>query len=131
MTNDFLFVYGLLRASIPHEMSDWLRTSASYISEAFFQGRLYLIESYPGAVPSDEADERVFGDLYQVSHTVAFDTLDTFEGIGADFAAPTEYVRQEVPIKLPDGTTLLAWIYLYNWSLEGKKRILSGDFLKR
>jgi len=46
--NEFLFVYGTLLSGIKNNFSKLLKTDSAYIGKASFQGKLFIIEYYPG-----------------------------------------------------------------------------------
>ncbi len=50
--NDHLFVYGTLLSGVGHSMHRVLARHAELVGEGFFNGRLYRVGHYPGAVPS-------------------------------------------------------------------------------
>ena len=126
---DCLFVYGLLRRGAKHEMSKILDQSASYISSASFQGKLYLVDYYPGVVPSKNSNAKVVGDIYRITDMKILEELDRFEGVGPEFESPNEYNRENRIVRLPNDETLASWIYLYNWPVREENEIPSGDFL--
>ena len=129
MSSDYLFVYGLLRRNAKHEMSTFLNEHARFVSEATFQGKLYLIEYYPGVIESEYPPDLVKGDFFQITDSSILTTLDHFEGIENGREEPCEYRREIRQVLLPNDTSGEAWIYLYNWEVNPKKRITSGDFL--
>lgn len=129
MSSEYLFVYGLLRRKALNKMSDFLNENARFVSEATFQGKLYLIEHYPGVTESKAPADRVAGDLFRLKDPSILGELDRFEGIGDGAQEPWEYLREIRQVLLSNGTSGKAWIYLYNWEVNGKKRIPSGDFL--
>jgi gamma-glutamylcyclotransferase (GGCT)/AIG2-like uncharacterized protein YtfP len=45
-----------------------------------------------------------------------------------EFAEPTEYVRQMMPVARDGGATSEAWSYVYNWPVTDLPRIDSGRF---
>src|SRR5947209_15602808 len=89
-----LFVYGTLMRGFDHPMAKLLSRSAEFIGSARCQGRLYLVKHYPGLVPSDDASDVVFGELFRL-HTPeqSLMTFDDYEGCGPDAASP-QYLRQ-------------------------------------
>jgi gamma-glutamylcyclotransferase (GGCT)/AIG2-like uncharacterized protein YtfP len=129
MMSDYLFVYGTLMRSADHEMGQLLARNAEYVDEAIFQGRLYLIETYPGVVPSEDPADKIFGEVYRLQHaTGVLAELDRYEACGAGFSEPTEYVREIRLVQLAAGGTLEANIYVYNWPVQEQHRIPSGRF---
>lgn len=128
MKNEYIFVYGTLRkARKKHAL---LCEHAKFVENAIFYGKLYLIQDYPAVIFSENSNDKVVGEVYQLLNIEkALLILDEYEGVGEQFPFPNEYLRKQMPIVLESGNHLNAWVYLYNHSLENKRRILSGDFL--
>ena len=132
MISDRLFVYGTLMRGFDHPMAKLLSRSADFLGAARCRGRLYLVKHYPGLVLSDDPAEIVFGELYRLrARDALLRELDMYEACGEGFAAPTEYLRDMLPVTLDDGSATEAWTYVYNWPLTGLPRIASGKFLER
>ncbi|MEQ8936498.1 MAG: gamma-glutamylcyclotransferase family protein [Amphiplicatus sp.] len=131
MPADFLFVYGTLRAAREDPLAQRLRNEASLLGTGAMQGRLYRIDWYPGAVDSLTETDFVYGDLYRLSEAAQLlKELDAYEGCGEDDPHPHEYRRERRAVRL-GAEHFDAWVYLYNWSLEGKALIPGGDFLAK
>ena len=131
MISDHLFVYGTLMRGFDHPMAQLLSRGADFLGEARCLGRLYLIKHYPGLVLSDDADDVVFGELFQLRRPAELlRELDMYEACGEGFAEPTEYIRQMLPVTR-DGGTSEVWTYIYNWPVAGLPRIASGRFMER
>jgi gamma-glutamylcyclotransferase (GGCT)/AIG2-like uncharacterized protein YtfP len=132
MTSDLLFVYGTLMRGFDHPMAQLLSRNADFVGEARCGGRLYLVKHYPGLVLSDAPDEIVFGELHRLSRPdELLREFDMYEACGEGFAAPTEYIRQLLPVTPGDGTAVEAWTYVYNWPVAHLPRIASGRFLEK
>ena len=130
MTSDHLFVYGTLMRGFDHPMAQLLSRRADFLGEARCRGRLYLIKHYPGLVLSDDADDVVFGELFQLRRPAELlRELDMYEACGEGFKEPTEYIRQMLSVTR-DGGTNEAWTYIYNWPVTGLPRICSGRFME-
>jgi gamma-glutamylcyclotransferase (GGCT)/AIG2-like uncharacterized protein YtfP len=128
---DRLFVYGTLMRGFDHPMSQLLSRNADYLGEAHCRGRLYRIKHYPGLLLSEDPDDGVFGELYRLrAPQELLAEFDMYEACGEGFAAPTEYVRQTLPVSGADGAVSEAWTYVYNWPVVEAKRIASGRFLE-
>jgi gamma-glutamylcyclotransferase (GGCT)/AIG2-like uncharacterized protein YtfP len=126
---EYLFVYGTLGRNVGHEMHHSLVCHAEYAGEAWFNGRLYRVAQYPGAVPSSDPGDKVHGELYRLRDAAAlFGELDAYEGCGPDDSAPTLYVRKTATIHRPGREAVPAWIYLYNRDVSKLARIASGRF---
>ena len=129
--NDTIFVYGTLLSGAGHAMHAVLARDAALVGEGFYNGRLYRVATYPGAIPSTDPADRVFGEVYRLRNVAeVLSRLDEYEGCGPTAVAPTQYVRQTEPITLTDATIIQAWIYIYNRPIHGLERIHSGFFLR-
>jgi gamma-glutamylcyclotransferase (GGCT)/AIG2-like uncharacterized protein YtfP len=125
----YLFVYGTLRREAPASThASELSKLAKYVGSAMLKGKLFLIGSYPGAIDAADVSDVVSGDLYQLRPNRLIEVLDDYEGCGPGDVRPTEYVRRIRPVEGPTGQ-VRAYVYLYNWSLVGKRRIRSGDYV--
>ncbi|MGA7811142.1 gamma-glutamylcyclotransferase family protein [Bradyrhizobium sp.] len=132
MISDRLFVYGTLMRGFDHPMAKLLSGHADFLGEASCQGRLYLVQHYPGLVKSDDPADIVHGELYRLrARDAVLRELDIYEACGEGFAEPTEYLRQMLAVTLADGAAGEAWTYLYNWPVTQLQRIASGRFLAR
>ncbi len=128
----YLFVYGTLRRTADHVMHQVLKNQAEWVSEGSVPGKLYLVDWYPAFVPASQQDERVLGEVYfLMSPEKTFAELDPYEGYYPDDEAHSDYLRQQNTIQLNDGSTVTAWIYVYNLPVIGLPQITSGDFMKR
>ncbi len=126
-----LFVYGTLRQNSSCEEARFLASFAVFTGPGIFQGKLYRVDDYPGAVPSNHPGERVIGDVYRLPKGESvLSRLDSYEECGPDFPEPAEYVREIHPIRLKNGAVIDAWIYIYNKPTDRLTSIKSGDFLK-
>ena len=131
MKPQFIFVYGTLRRDFKSKMHSFLAEHADFIGRATYQGKLYKIDYYPGAVPSNNPKDVVYGEVYQLREpALVLSKLDEYEECGPKFPSPTEYIRKVQAVQLEKKETLLAWIYLYNISIKNLQRIFSGNFLE-
>lgn len=139
--NDFpgyLFVYGTLLAASRHPMGDLLRAHAERLGDGSIGARLYIIEetddegqnAYPGAVPSDHPDDRVFGDVYRILRDPQklFETFDDFEACSPRWPQPYEFLLRPVDVRLMSGETLRAASYLYTWDTSRATLVPSGRY---
>jgi len=126
MSQEYLFVYGTLRSGCANEMYDLLARNADFTDDASYQGRLYLIDDYPGAVASDDPVDRIKGEVYALREPEKIlPTLDEYEGCGQRSA---EYIRIRQAVVLNSGRELTAWVYIYQRPIHGLSPIASGDF---
>ena len=136
MTSDgdsnLMFVYGTLRRGSANEFSEILAQNASFAGEALVRGRLFNLGSYPALVISDAPNEKVRGDLYEISRSkrqAVLDLLDRYEGCAPSDPQPHEYRRAIVDVFTATGSKLKAWTYLLNRPPEGLDPIDAGDYL--
>ena len=78
-------------------MALYLRKNARLTAKGHFNGLLFDMGSYPGAVYKPDSIHKVFGEVYQVSDDdVIFKKLDIYEGINdPDFNL---YERNIIPV---------------------------------
>jgi gamma-glutamylcyclotransferase (GGCT)/AIG2-like uncharacterized protein YtfP len=124
MDNDaYLFVYGTLRSQMNDPLHRLLEMHAVFVGTGFFQGKLYDIGRYPGAIRSRRNTDRVIGEIYQFSDPQrAFQILDEYEG--------HRFKRKRVTIIQEDGKSITSWIYLYARSVTRRALIWSGDYVQ-
>ena len=132
MKSDYLFVYGTLLKGFNSYMSKFLDKNSEFVGEGYFNGKLFKVSWYPGAVLSKIASERVYGHIFKIhDHIKTFKILDDYEGVGeASTEYPNEYRRELIETFLNDGTILRTWVYLYNNPTDHLRLIASGDYLK-
>lgn len=130
MPAEYLFVYGTLRRG--GGMHRLLAQSSAFVSVAIFQGLLYRIGAYPGAVASANPKHTVVGEVYRLrAPDLLFRRLDRYERCGPGFPQEPAYEREVCTLTLDSGQALRAWIYLYTRPTAGLPPIPSGDFLRR
>lgn len=101
---------------------------AEFVDQASFRGKLFQIDYYPGAVPSDNFNDIIQGEVYLLNQAeVLLLLLDQYEEFGPGFVEPNEYLRQQQPVLLNNGRLITAWVYLYNHATEGLKLIQSAN----
>lgn len=124
-----LFVYGSLRRVFGHPMHQWLVRHARWVGEATFQGALFSLGDFPGAVPSAHPAEKVGGEVYEVLDArPLFDRLDEYEDYFPENPGASLYLRQVHGVELAGGERVNAWVYVYNRPVDGLPRMASGDW---
>lgn len=130
MKTHYLFAYGTLMQSFQNPFAHFLHHKSKMIGKASFQGLLFDIESYPGAIQIPEIDYKVLGEVFQLNNfEETIKILDEYEGVGERFKEPNEYIRKAIPTRV-ETQTLECWVYLYNHSIKNKTWISSGDYYK-
>ena len=110
-------------------MHDWLVRYARWVGEATFQGTLFSLGSYPGAVPSLHPANQVKGDVYEVLEAAPlFARLDDYEDYFPENPAASLYLRQVHDVELVSGQRINSWVYVYNRLVTGLPRVASGDW---
>jgi len=119
---DCLFVYGTLRRGSNNKFARLLEDRAQFLGAARVPGRLYDLGPYPGAVASNQPDDRVHGELHRLTDPQLLPLLDDYEG--------AEFERASVAAQTENGERVECWIYWYRGAEKGR-RILSGDWFLR
>ncbi|OBQ55288.1 hypothetical protein VQ01_07335 [Tamlana sp. s12] len=128
---DYLFVYGTLLKGVKNDMSRFLVAHSQFVGTGSFQGKLYQVSWFPGAVVSSNTQEKVYGSVFKIDDFEnVFKVLDAYEGITPVPSESDLFKRESVQARLDDGTPIETWVYLYNRSVNHLKWISSGDFLK-
>lgn len=122
----YLFVYGTLLQDTNNEMSRFLSNHSRFVSKGYFNGKLYEVNQYPGAILSDYSRDKVYGSLFKITniHRV-FEVLDEYEGVVEGL-----FKRTIINAFLPN-KTVLSWVYLYNQPITHLQIITSGDYLNK
>lgn len=130
MKPDCLFVYGTLLGSAGHPAGRLLREAGELLGKATCQGRLYHIGEYPGMIVSPLRKDRVTGEVYRLKNPGrALARLDLYEGCRTGAGNTGEFVRRLHKVSLAGGTSVNAWVYVYNRPVARLRRIASGDYL--
>lgn len=131
-TTNRIFVYGSLRKEFDHPKHELLNKNGELLGAGSCSGKLYLIDWYPGVLPSDDPTDQVYGEVYEIHQhfEAVIESLDHYEGCAPEFPEPHLYVRRIETITLEHGGSTNAWIYFYNHNPDGERLIPGGDFLK-
>lgn len=130
MAIEFIFVYGTLRKETTTSMYYMLARHCEYFSDGYMQGKLYEVNGYPGAVESDNPNDKVYGEIYKIiSSELVLPRLDDYEECTNKYPEPHEYIRKKLPISLSGGGCVKAWVYLFNHNASNLVQIESGDYL--
>lgn len=128
MDEELLFVYGTLRRDSENDMHRLLAGYATFVADAAYQGRLYIVAEYPGVVPSQETADVVRGEVYRIRRPdILLPKLDEYEGCRPE-EPDGEYVRKREPVTLGSGERVSAWVYIYARPTAGLRQLRSGDF---
>ena len=123
MSVPFLATYGtLMRAFGQHEKLG-VADQLSFVAPCRWQGGLYDLGRFPGAVPGAGT---VHGDLFRLADSEVWAVLDRYEGYEPDRPEASLFIRRQVQLQEPEGRT--AWVYWYNDEPTGCPRVSSGDW---
>ncbi|WP_027137379.1 gamma-glutamylcyclotransferase family protein [Gaetbulibacter saemankumensis] len=129
---NYLFVYGTLMQDVENEMSQFLKKHSTFVGKGNFQGSLYEVAGYPGAILSENETYKVYGDLFIIQDAeYVFSILDPYEGIEESTIETDLYKREVVDVILESGVLVKAWVYLYNLEVTNLRLIPSGYYLKK
>lgn len=110
-------------------MATYLNQQAKFITSGFLLGKLYKVDDYPGAIVTQQIDERVYGQIYSLQNEEqVLNELDKYEETGVDFSEPCEYIREVVEVFDDFGMVFNCWVYLYNWPVDDLVHIPSGNY---
>lgn len=133
-----LFVYGTLIGDSDHPIARLLAANGRRIARGSIAGRLYIVpdptdatNSYPGAMPCGNPQERVHGEVHEITgdRAALFAKLDHYEVCSPDFPEPHEFLRRRVSVELETGGSLKAMCYLYTWDVSRARHIASGRYV--
>jgi gamma-glutamylcyclotransferase (GGCT)/AIG2-like uncharacterized protein YtfP len=118
-TGRYLFVYGTLMSEAAGTLGraerDRLARESRKLGPAAVAGaRLYDLGRYPGLVETGDPDDIVHGEVIElIDPRLTFPWLDAYEGIVPGDHDQSEYARLERPIRLANGETLRAAVYVF------------------
>lgn len=126
----YLFVYGTLRSGMSSPVSHLIAGDILWKGGAMINASLYDIGGYPGAIPSNEENSMVSGEVMELATPEKiWKILDKYEGCDNN-GVGSEYSRRKELVQLASGEVLEAWIYWYNLPVKDNRRIGSNDYLK-
>ncbi len=109
-----LFVYGTLRPDrAPADLAGTLGLLRP-VGTAVLRGRLHDLGAYPGVTLP--GDEEIQGQLFALpeDESAVWPALDAYEDFWLENPAGSLFVRAAQQVSLADGTSVMAWVYLYN-----------------
>ena len=129
---NYLFVYGTLRKAVNNPVKEQIIDDVEWIGEAAIEGILYDIGNYPGAIPATNNEKGIIkGEIIKIRHPEKIlKILDNYEGFDPEQSDKSEYCRKQIIAQLANGEEVKAWVYFYNFSVNGKTRIPHTDYLE-
>jgi gamma-glutamylcyclotransferase (GGCT)/AIG2-like uncharacterized protein YtfP len=121
-TESKIAVYGTLLRRFDTQRRLGIASHLHFVGPCQFEGALYNLGDYPGAVPGDG---EIHGELYRMQTPGrVLPVMDRFEGYDPDRNAHSLFVRRLTPLQTPAGET--AWVYWFQNEVEPSARISSG-----
>lgn len=122
--SSLLATYGTLMRTFGQQKQLGVAEQLSFVSSCRWEGRLYDLGRFPGAVPGDGI---VHGELFQVQDSRVWSVLDRYEGYDKENEQASLFVRRRVELRTPSDQT--AWVYWYNKRPPANARVSSGDWV--
>ena len=125
-----IFVYGTLRPRFGHELGRELLRLGEFRGAGTVMGAMYDYGDYPVAIPSLLNRDQIHGEIFDLpARNSIWRDLDEYEDYRP--AAPTDslFERCEARVFLEGDIEARAQIYWFRRSIEGLRRIETGDYL--
>jgi gamma-glutamylcyclotransferase (GGCT)/AIG2-like uncharacterized protein YtfP len=112
-----IFAYGTLKD--PARLAAVIgATSLRVVDPGHVGGVLYDMGAFPALRRSTSPSDSVPGLLLELDDHGALERLDAYEDVGSGL-----HVRERCAVRLEDGQRRDAWVYVYNRSTVGRRRI--------
>lgn len=134
-TSKLLFAYGTLLSgdsgATGRAQRARLAAGGKLLGTGSTEGRLYSLGRYPGLVLPGEG-ATVQGEVWElVDAERSLKWLDAYEGIVPGEHPHNEYERCAREVLLANGSTVVAWVYVFRMPVTADARIASGSWLDR
>lgn len=122
--NRHVFVYGTLRRGDANDITK-LNPAPIYIGNSQISGSMYHLGGYPGITLGGE--NTIIGEIYAITEPLE----RLLDGIESEYPAQTdEYAKRDIQVAL-NQQLLNCIVYEINEAyVQGKPRIMSGDWIK-
>ena len=129
--SEHLFLYGtLLPGEAPEEIASIVKRLRR-LGSAQVRGRLYDFGEFPGAVLESSSRSLVHGELVALPPDGRIlDLIDRYEEFDPADPKKSLFVRQKAKIRMANGSSREAWIYVYNRRPGKAKLVRGGDYLR-
>jgi gamma-glutamylcyclotransferase (GGCT)/AIG2-like uncharacterized protein YtfP len=119
----YAFFYGSLLSDLPARKALSIEDYLEYVGSCSVNGSLYDLGDYPGLRLGGEGT--VVGELYEIKEKECLQILDDFEDYHSNAPEDSLYLRKKIWIPEVEKE---AWVYEYQGSLHGKKKVAGGDW---
>lgn len=133
MFKKHLFLYGsLLGNNTEEKIKKIFNDNCQFITKGYILAKLYDLGEYPGAIPTTNKNDRVFGKIFWVKNPrKTFRILDEYEEYFPKNPKKSLFIRRKTKAYLlPSENTIKCWAYLFNQKIEIQPQINSGNYLK-
>src|ERR1700728_1331924 len=98
-TDTFLFVYGTLLYE-RNPFGVLLKNTCSFYKKGRFNGKLFDLGEYPGAIYMPNIKQFVYGNIFTMNKPIeTLKMLDDYEGFGEVQPQPNEFIRQLIEVE--------------------------------
>jgi gamma-glutamylcyclotransferase (GGCT)/AIG2-like uncharacterized protein YtfP len=118
-----LATYGTLLRGMGRQEALGIADALAFVAPGRFDGELYALDSFPGAVPGKGT---VQAELFRLRSDDVWDVLDRYEGYVPGAEARSCFVRRRTALRAPAETT--AWVYWYTGPTADCPRVPRGDW---
>lgn len=115
-----IFVYGSLKKGFSNHS---LISPFKQVAKGTIQGRMYSLGAFPAIVLSDNPEELVHGEIYDVNTEYGLKTIDSLEGYNPDRKDNHFYLR--VPTKCKTNTGEIIEVNVYCFAPEEESKSLN------
>lgn len=126
-----LFVYGTLLSALQRRTRARVRShDLRLFAPAYVYGQIYDLGAYPGAIRSTNPT-RICGELLELHRgSTNWRIIDAYEDYQPHNEQRSLFLRRLTTAwRISDDAPFSCWIYWYNRSTTGRRRIHSGDYL--
>jgi gamma-glutamylcyclotransferase (GGCT)/AIG2-like uncharacterized protein YtfP len=120
--NAFIFIYGSLMRGF--DLHHYI-AGATFVGTGSTRGMLVALGHYPGLI---DGAGQVQGEIYRLDDAARLEALDDLEEYDPANPEGSDYLRMERDVVRTDGSTLRAWVYVYNRDTAGSAVVTSGDW---
>jgi len=129
--SQLIFFYGTLMTPFNRPGRTRIDPQLILMGHGHIEAVLFDLGMYPAAVPADDANAWVRGEVYAMTNAAAvLQVLDEIEGYKSTAPDTSLYSRRLTRVTLDEGGVVEAWAYFYDAPLAHAERIDSGDYLE-
>jgi gamma-glutamylcyclotransferase (GGCT)/AIG2-like uncharacterized protein YtfP len=119
-----IFVYGTLMKRHIGSVNIVGEGEMCFVGNGKIEGELYDLGGYPGAV--EKNGTYVYGEVIEVKDSDVIRRLDEYEEFDHKNPKNSLFIRRRLKVTMARGKTVSAFVYLYNGSIKGLRKIASG-----